>query len=129
MTRRYLFGPVPADFMHRHLQQARRSGACLAFGYGSDTDLTVRCDDTWQSVGARLPAGWQADAVVVYCCYSSVPAWVWSAPVPLLGWAPDWNLQFHAYRRLLPACAEILTDAPGVAVLDREGIPQGQAVN
>src|SRR5262249_25705489 len=35
----------------------------------------------------------------------------------------DWNLQWHAYRQVLPACDLVLTDIEGVERLTSAGIP------
>src|SRR5262249_14205976 len=52
---------------------------------------------------------------------------LWSAPVPLIGWAPDWNLLWHGYRRRLRGCDLVLTDTAGVEAMGREGIEQARA--
>ena len=49
--------------------------------------------------------------------YSCVPPCLWRAPLPLVGLAADWNLLWHGYRRVLPLCERVLTDAPGVGVM------------
>ena len=61
----------------------------------------------------RLPADWQPDFVVLYLPYSSVPAGLWLAPVPLVGLALDWHLLWHDYRQRLPMCDLVLTDPAG----------------
>jgi hypothetical protein len=88
MPLRYLFGPVSAEFVQQNLRRARQDGACLAFDAAGTTDLAVGPGDTWEAVLARLPGGWRPDFVVLYPCYSSVPGWLWSAPVPLVAWPP-----------------------------------------
>src|SRR5437868_5336515 len=47
MPLRYLFGPVTAEFAEQHLHDPRRSGDCLAFGYGGSLHPAVQ--------GERLP--------------------------------------------------------------------------
>jgi hypothetical protein len=54
--------------------------------------------------------------------YTTVPAALWTAPVPLVGLAADANLLWHGYRRVLPRCDVVLTDAPGAAALHRAGL-------
>jgi hypothetical protein len=129
MSLRYLFGPVSAEFVSQNLQRERQASACLAFGESGTTDLAVAPGDTWDSLCARLPDGWRPDFVVLYLAYSSVPAWLWAAPVPLVAWAPDWNLQWHWFRRRLRSCERVLTDRPGVEALAREGIAHARAAN
>src|SRR5262249_34184724 len=95
MSLRYLFGPVTAQFAEQCLTSLRRSGECLAFGYESGLDLQIQDGDSWESFAARLPQGWQADFLVLYLPYTSVPEWLWTAPLPRVGLTADWNLQFH----------------------------------
>jgi hypothetical protein len=51
-----------------------------------------------------------------------VPSWLWSAPIPVVGLAQDWNLQWHHFRRCLRWCDLVLTDSRAVELLQREGI-------
>src|SRR5262245_58396692 len=126
---RYLFGPVPAAFADQNLHPQRQAGACVAFGPTADMDLTIGLDDTWDGLCGRLPAGWRPDFIVLNLGYATVPAGLWSAPVPLVGLAKDWNLLWHAYRRQLPHCDLVLTDAEGVETLARAGLPHARAAN
>ncbi len=61
--------------------------------------------------------------------YTSIPPALWSAPVPLVGLAGDWNLLWHHYRRALPRCDLVLTDTLGVETLAREGIAHARPAN
>ncbi len=80
-------------------------------------------------MAAQFPAGWRPDLVALWLNYTGVPDWVWSAPVPIVGLATDWNLLWHEYRQVLPFCDAVLTDEPGVDVLARAGIDRaGPAV-
>jgi hypothetical protein len=126
---RYLFGPVRADFARDKLGRLRASGTCLAFGPDGPVDLVVGPCDTWTDVAARFPAGWQPDFIALWLAYTSVPGCLWQAPVPLLGLAGDWNLLWHGYRELLPLCAALLTDTPGVAALHGVGLRQARPAN
>src|SRR5262245_11050900 len=114
MLRRYLFGPVSAEFADDHLHGPRQAGHCLAFDDAGSTDLAIGWEDSWEDVCARLPAGWRPDFVVLHLPYATIPRGLWSAPVPLVGWAGDWNLLWHGYRHHLPRCDLVLTDRPGV---------------
>jgi tetratricopeptide (TPR) repeat protein len=69
------------------------------------------------------------EVLVVWLGYTSVPAWVWSAPVPVVVAAPDANLLFHAFRHLLPCADLVLTDAPSAEKLRRAGLPHVRAAN
>jgi hypothetical protein len=129
MSRRYLFGPSTAAFADQKLHPQRKAGACLTYNPTGDADLLVRATDDWQTIAARFPAGWQPDFIVLNLGYTCVPACLWTAPVPLIGLAPDWNLLWHAYRHRLRQCDLVLTDTLGVETLLREGIPHALAAN
>jgi GT2 family glycosyltransferase/tetratricopeptide (TPR) repeat protein len=128
MSRRYLFGPVTAAFADQNLHTPRLAGDCLAFNHAGDADLVVRPGDSWEEVCSRLPDGWRPDFVVLYLAYTTIPDSLWSAPVPLVGLAADWNLQFHRFRTL-NRCDLLLSDTPGVEVLTRPGLTQARPAN
>jgi tetratricopeptide (TPR) repeat protein len=129
LTHRYLVGPVTVEFADQNLYGQRQAGDCLAFDYTGNTDLAICPTDTWESVCARLPSGWQPDFVVLHLPYTTIPKCLWSAPVPLVGLAGDWNLLWHGYRRRLHRCDLVLTDTAGVEALSREGIEQIRVAN
>ena len=129
MEYRYLFGPVTAAFADQKLAAARQAGRCLACNAEGTADLAITADDTWASVCARLPAGWRPDFVALYLPYTHVPGWMWSAPVPLVGLAADWNLLWHQYRKQLRRCDLVLTDTAGAEVMARDGIAHAWAWN
>jgi GT2 family glycosyltransferase/tetratricopeptide (TPR) repeat protein len=129
MTRNYLIGPVTADFAEQYLRDPRADGRCLAFNAQGTTDLTIGHSDTWEAVSRRFPPGWRPDFVALYLPYTTIPAGLWSAPVPLVGLAADWNLLWHHYRRCLPSCDLVVTDLLGVEVMQREGIAHARAAN
>ena len=101
MPLRHLFGPVSAAFAAENLRAAREAGRCLAFG-PAGVDVAVAPGDSWEAVLSRLPEGWRPDFVALWLPYTVVPACVWSAPVPLVALAADWNLLWRHYRRVLP---------------------------
>ncbi|MBN9517627.1 glycosyltransferase, partial [bacterium] len=114
---RLLFGPVDPAWAARFLS----------------ADPNVRWvghDATgWGAVAARLPAGWEADALVVRPGYASLPAWVWTAPVPVVALAHDPDLLWHTYRGLLPLADLVLTDGPAVGRLHRAGVSHARPAN
>jgi GT2 family glycosyltransferase/tetratricopeptide (TPR) repeat protein len=122
MARHYLFGPVSASFGEQQLLRQRQTGECLIFDESGTADVAIDPHDTWESVCGRLPNGWRPDLVVINLSYTTIPPCLWSAPVPLVGLAGDWNLLWHWYRRCARACDLVLTDAAGVEVFSREGI-------
>ncbi len=129
MSLRYLFGPVSPHFPEATLGAQRQGGRCRTFGYWAGPDLTLAAGDTWESLCARLPDGWRPDFLVLDLHYTTVPIALWSAPVPIIGLAADWNLLWHYYRHCLRRCDLVLTDTPGVAVLGREGIAEVEPAN
>ncbi len=129
MPFRHLFGPVTAEYAGRCLAGPRAAGRCLAFGPGPGLDLPAAPGDSWDEIARRLPRDWRPDFAALYLPYTAVPRGLWSAPVPLVGLAPDWNLLWHHYRHALPRCDLVLTDRPGVAALKRQGIAHARAAN
>ena len=118
MAQRFLFGPTTGDLADTYLGELRRDGTCLTFGPGG-IDLTVGPGARWDDVAAQFPAGWRPDLIALWLNYTGVPDWAWSAPVPIVGLATDWNLLWHEYRQVLPFCDAVLTDEPGVDTLAR----------
>ncbi len=97
MIPRFLFGPTTGDFADTYLGEVRGAGRCLAFGPG-DVDLIVGPEARWDDVAAQFPAGWRPDLIALWLNYTGVPDCLWSAPVPIVGLATDWNLLWHEYR-------------------------------
>jgi GT2 family glycosyltransferase/predicted Zn-dependent protease len=129
---RHLFGPVSGEFSSLHLGEARSRGDCLAFGFAPEAsiDLAIGPTDSWAEVLGRLPSGWRPEFVALWLPYAAVPAGLWSAPVPLVGLAADWNLLWHQYaRHQLPLCDLVLTDTPGVEALGRACVAHARAAN
>src|ERR1043165_5956608 len=129
MTLRYLFGPVSAEWADEYLPLERQSGNCVCFDTQAPANLIVVPGDTWDTLRARLPDGWAPDAIVLFMQYRSIPSVIWSAPLPVIALAGDWNLQWHGYRRRVRHADLVLTDTPGVEVMRREGIEHAQAMN
>jgi glycosyltransferase involved in cell wall biosynthesis len=114
---KYLIGPLAGEQAGAPWQAARERGECKAFGPDGGLDLGVNPADSWDDVCGRLPEDWRPDAVVLTLAAAPVPGGLWNAPVPLVGLAQDWDVLWHAYRRLLPHCDLVLADAPGVRTL------------
>src|SRR5438067_694676 len=112
MPLRYLFGPIPAGFAHDCLARQRQAGLCLTFG-APGTDLPIAATDSFETLGVRLPSGWQPDFLAWYLPYTTAPAWLEAGPWPRIGLAADWNLLWHHYRQRLSQCDLILTDTAG----------------
>jgi glycosyltransferase involved in cell wall biosynthesis/Flp pilus assembly protein TadD len=126
---RYLFGPVDGKYAEEFLGALRATGECLAFGAQPGADLVIGPGDSWSELVSQLPDGWQPDFIALYLHYGSIPRGLWSAPVPLVGLAGDWNLLWHWQRRCLRRCERVLTDATGVEVMRQAGMTHGRLVN
>jgi tetratricopeptide (TPR) repeat protein len=128
MPPRYLLGPVLSSEAH-HWRAVRDPGRCFAFNASGGLDLTIGPSDSWDDICHRLPRGWRPDFLALHLGYTTFPASLWAAPVPLVGLAPDWNLLWHHYRRALRRCDLVLTDTPGVEALARAGFRHARAAN
>ncbi|HYH66560.1 MAG TPA: glycosyltransferase [Urbifossiella sp.] len=60
---------------------------------------------------------------------TSTPAWLWSAPVPVVALAADPNLLWHGYRAVLHLADLVLTDQPAVDRFHRAGIAHVRPAN
>ncbi len=84
--------PATASPAEQHPRCRREAGLCRTFALAGTADLAVGLGDTWDAVQARLPAAWRPDFVALDLHYTAVPAALWSAPLPVVGLAADWNL-------------------------------------
>jgi hypothetical protein len=128
-VRRYLFGPITASFAEQNLFSEWQAGSCLAFGTEPGLDLVIGPGETWEQIASRFPADWQPDFVVLFLWYTTIPRGIWSAPVPIVGLAGDWNLLWHYYRLRLPACDLVLTDTVGAELMALEGMTHARPAN
>ena len=117
MSRPYLFGPVSAEFAEQNLQRHCAAGLCRTFDHGSDADISLERHSTWSSFAASLPQGFQPEFITLWLPYRTIPGWLLSAPVPLVGLAGDWNVLWHHYRRLSPRLDLVISDTRGVELL------------
>ncbi len=117
---RYLFGPVTSSYANQYLNGPIVASDCVAFNH--DGPLACRPDDSWETFSARFPAGWQPEFLVLMLQYNVIPDWIWQAPIPIIGLATDWNLQWHYYQHVADRCDHILTDTPGFSMFQRAGI-------
>jgi GT2 family glycosyltransferase/tetratricopeptide (TPR) repeat protein len=116
---RYLFGPVNPEFA---ADAFTRSNDLLFFDTAGKLEITVPLGGTWDDLAKNFPEGWQPDALVLWLYYSTIPAALYNAPLPIVTLAPDWNLLFHDFRRILKRSDLVFTDQRGVSQLKREGI-------
>ncbi len=91
----------------------------------------------WATFGAACPS-WEAavagfdtspEAVLLWLGYASVPAWVWSAPVPVVALAHDPNLLWNGYQHTLPLADLVLTDALSAERFQRAGLAHVRPAN
>jgi FkbM family methyltransferase len=129
MALRYLFGPIDKPTADQLLQIQHERGNCLTFNTQDGSDLTIGLTDTWADVSARLPSGFAPDFIALYLPYRIIPTCLWSAPLPIVGLAVDWNLLWHYYRRCLPLCDLVLTDTPGTQALACQGLDNVRIAN
>lgn len=127
---RYLFGPITEMTPLPGLDAARRRGDCRTFSHEAGVaDFHLPSDATWDAVRRLFPGDWRPEVLLAWLPYTRIPAWVWSAPVPVIGLAADWNLLWHGYRQVAPLCDAVLTDGPGVVQFRRAGFAHVHTAN
>jgi glycosyltransferase involved in cell wall biosynthesis/tetratricopeptide (TPR) repeat protein len=117
---RFLFGPADDHkFTNRFLSRRTGEGSWITFSARAPS---------WESAVAPFN-GSLPDALLLWPGYASVPAWVWTVPIPVIALANDPNLLWHGYRHLLPLADLILTDAPSARRLRQVGINHVRPAN
>ena len=84
--------------------------------------ISLPIDAGWDALARQFPGDWQPDCLVLWLSCNSIPPKLWDAPIPIIGLAPDWNLHWHLYQRILTRCEVGFTDVPGVEVFQRAGL-------
>lgn len=128
-SRRLLFGPVQQHTTRNLFGNRVSSRRLLTFGFSPGADLRVNPSDTWDSLRSRLPDDWQPDLIALYLPYATIPRGLLSAPVPVVGLAGHWNLCWHAFGNVLPACDVVVTDPVGVERFSRAGLTDVRPAN
>src|SRR5690349_19504719 len=101
MPPRYLFGPVlPAV---PPVLAPPATADWITFG-PAGANVSLRPADRWESIAARLPAGWWPQAVIITLGAGYIPVGLWSSPVPVVAIVPDGPRCWHACRQVLPRC-------------------------
>lgn len=114
----YFLGPTDPGFAVRYFEASRAPEHVAAF---SIEDLSK--SDSWEAFASGTARrGMAPEALIIMLGYRSFPDWLWDAPVPIIGLAPDWNLLWHYYRTVAPLCDIILTDEPGCQRFLSDGI-------
>jgi glycosyltransferase involved in cell wall biosynthesis/predicted Zn-dependent protease len=126
MDRPYLLGPVNREFAEKHLWRHWPDGACKVFDFEPGVDVVVRPEQSWEVMLQSLPGDWRPAFLVLQLQYRVIPPWLFEAPVPIVAFAGDWNLQWHHYRQVATCCDLILTDRTGAERFERAGIAQAR---
>jgi len=122
MTRPFVAGPVSEGWPPWFAHHEYTKGLCIFFGLQPFADVQMRPDDNWDSFSARLPSARMPEFVLLNLNRTTMPPWLWKSPLPLIGLADDWSLQWHNYRRILRWCDLVFADATGVELLRRIGV-------
>ena len=116
---RFLFGPADNERQFdRFLKNPVDAGRWATFG--------AACP-SWEAATAGFDTS--PEALLLWPGYASVPAWVWSAPVPVVALAHAPNLLWNGYRHTLPLADLVLTDAPSAERLKRAGLTHVRPAN
>ena len=107
MPRHSFFGPMSGS-CPAGLQRDRQAGRCLVFGDGPGLNIVISAGATWPTIEGRLPGGWRPDFVLLDLASRTIPAWPWSAPVPVIGLVPAVGLASSPDRRAWRRCDRIL---------------------
>lgn len=127
---RYLFGPITEVTPLPGLDAARQRGDCRTFSHKAGVaDFHLASDVSWDAIRRQFPGDWRPEVLLAWLPYTRIPAWVWTAPIPVIGLAADWNLLWHGYRQIAPLCDAVLTDGPGVQHFRRAGFAHVHAAN
>jgi hypothetical protein len=121
---RYLIGPRDRGELAAALPSGTREGDALPFDR-HDLDAA----GSWRGLCDRRAGGREPDLVFLHLAYQSIPAWLWSAPVPLVGLAADAQALWGWCRHALPLCERVLADGPTVERLRRAGITHARPAN
>src|SRR5436190_22779082 len=113
MRRRFLLGPVRRDYVERNFPSFLRDSRCRPFDWTGTDAFDLSAHTSWESYRASWPADWSPDYLALYLAYRSIPDWIWQAPLPIVGLAPDWNFLWHPYRQLFPLVDLVVTDTEG----------------
>jgi glycosyltransferase involved in cell wall biosynthesis len=123
---RQLFGPAEPSLAAMTLAGNQD---CQFFDLAGKQPISLAPNGSWEDLKSQLPPDFTADILVLWLPYMAIPERLWQAPLPIIGLAPDWNLLWHGYRRLLSRCDLVLTDQPGIERLARAGITNARAAN
>jgi glycosyltransferase involved in cell wall biosynthesis/tetratricopeptide (TPR) repeat protein len=118
---RFLFGPVDdPDLLDRTAAPRVAEGRWAAF--------PAACP-SYSAAAAWFGPGEEPAAILWWPGYTSMPAWLPSAPVPLLAVAHDPNLLWHQYREQLAIADLVLTDLPSAERFRRAGFTHAWMAN
>src|SRR5438876_1645309 len=81
--RRYLLGPVSAEFPGRFLRGAAECDRARFFGNGAGLHTGRGEGDNWETRVLSRSGGVVPDFLAFWLPHTSIPDWLWAAPVPL----------------------------------------------
>ena len=111
MDMRYLFGPIAETWANDCLKSPLESGQCLVLDSKDGSALGLKQD--WQKVTDRFPGEWKPDFLVLSLAHGIVEPVLWQAPIPIIGLAANWRLNWHYFRHCLQRCDLVISDAEG----------------
>ena len=123
---RHIVGPLPGRCAADHSSDHRATRTCLTFGHEAGVDIVIDTAASWIDLVAACPIGREPEALALWLPYEVIPQALWDAPVPILGFVPDWNVLWEAYRVVSDRWDVLFTDGPGGKVFRRGGCPPSE---
>jgi glycosyltransferase involved in cell wall biosynthesis len=118
---RFLFGPIDdPDLLDRTAAPRVTEGRWSVF--------PAACP-SYSAAAAWFGPGEEPAAILWWPGYSSMPAWLPTAPIPLVAVAHDPNLLWHQYREQLAVADLVLTDLPSAERFRRAGFEHVRLAN
>jgi tetratricopeptide (TPR) repeat protein len=122
MTRRFLIGPVSNHWAKPQLPDRIRSERCRTLGWSEASDVSLIGCDSWPQLMEKLPAGEWPEFVLTLAGHTTIPNWLWTAPVPIIALAIDPESHWHHQRACLPSCDHVFAHRAYRKVFARQGI-------
>jgi tetratricopeptide (TPR) repeat protein len=122
MTRRFLIGPVSNVWAKQQLPDRIRSERCRTFGWSEASDVSLIGCDSWPQLVEKLPAAEWPDFVLALAGQTTIPNWLWAAPLPIIALAIDSKYHWHHQRVCLQSCDHVFVHRAYRKVVARQGI-------
>jgi glycosyltransferase involved in cell wall biosynthesis/Flp pilus assembly protein TadD len=125
MLEHLLIGPL--DSARARLLQSLPSGSrCLVFG--EDPLLSIASSSSWEDFARRFPAERQPEAVLLCLGLTSLPNWIWSAPLPIVGLLDPDATSPSAWLPLARACDAVFAPPSTAELCRRAGVAAVETV-